>query len=201
MTKQEVALEALKNLVDGLNATEFPMGVWERTEFNLLVKLREDKNKAEAAIKLLESSEERQPVLSFEEWWNYTYPDICFIEKDTASMLFIREAFEAGCNQPGEVKDASPPTVEQLNELYELSDEPTIQGNEFYLRGFKDRETWQTKPVEGDVRELNKIIEDVLDKFDNSSLSDLVPSRLLKISKAGRIVDALLSKFNFTRKG
>ena len=48
MTKQEVALEALKNLVDGLNATKFPMGVWERTEFNLLVKLREDKNKAEA---------------------------------------------------------------------------------------------------------------------------------------------------------
>jgi hypothetical protein len=29
MTKQEVALEALKNLVDGLNATEFPMGYLE----------------------------------------------------------------------------------------------------------------------------------------------------------------------------
>ena len=196
MTKQEVAVEALKNLVDGLNATEFPMGVWERTEFNLLVKLREDKNKAEAAIKLLESAKE-----DFNEWFAKRYTDKFGCFPLVYDFEAIREAFEAGCNQPGEVKDASPPTVEQLNELYELSDEPTIQGNEFYLRGFKDRETWQTKPVEGDVRELNKIIEDVLDKFDNSSLSDLVPSRLLKISKAGRIVDALLSKFNFTRKG
>ena len=51
------------------------------------------------------------------------------------------------CLQLSTVNKPSPPTVEHLNELYELSDEPIIQGNEYYLRGFKDRENY-SPPME-----------------------------------------------------
>lgn len=50
------ALECLKELVDGLNGTEFPMGIWERAEFNMMVKLRESLRKAESALSSVPSS-------------------------------------------------------------------------------------------------------------------------------------------------
>ena len=55
----------------------------------------------------------------------------------------------------GDVNKTSPPTVEHLNELYELSDEEVIQGNEYYLRGFKDRENYELHPQ--GIKQTNKI--------------------------------------------
>ena len=158
MTKQEVALEALKNLVDGLNATEFPMGVWERTEFNLLVKLREDKNKAEAAIKLLESPEE----LSYEE----------VMHRDIETVYQVIEKAIQSEPYPETKRCAS------------VKAEAVIKALED--RGYK---IILPKPVEGDVRaEAIKVIEEY---YANS----------IKDWTCEEMVDALLSKFNFTRKG
>lgn len=42
--------EALKELVDALNATQFPMNLWERAEFDMIVKLRDAKEKAESVL-------------------------------------------------------------------------------------------------------------------------------------------------------
>ena len=42
--------EILKELIDALNATEFPMNVWERADIEKLEALKKAKEKAESAL-------------------------------------------------------------------------------------------------------------------------------------------------------
>lgn len=52
------AIKVLQKLIDALNATEFPMNVWERATFDMMVKLKEAKEKAEEYLSVpLESDE------------------------------------------------------------------------------------------------------------------------------------------------
>ena len=195
MTKQEVALEALKNLVDGLNATEFPMGVWERTEFNLLVKLREDKNKAEAAIKLLESSEE----LSHEEVMHRDIETVYqVIEKAIQSEPYPETKRCASVKAEAVIKALEdrgykitlPKPVEPKESIADAIRIPLDNKHEL-MPLFP-----VSKPVEGDVR------DEAIQILNHSSTEWLdIPAEIDKRNAAEFAVDALLSNFNFTRKG
>ena len=175
-----------------------------------------------------------QPV-KFEEWWEKNcIQHGVLISLGTDCEPLMRQAYEAGCNQPpleggvfnaekfldgincctitedaADVKENYYYNYKDLvKELIKLQSPKPVEPKELMKKFFEwdaankftstQKDIWEwflpylNKPVEGDVRaEAIKIADKSVGSYSNS----------LTKSIATAVVDALLSKYNITRKG